>query len=314
MIFKTYSSVQKCRASYMDEDELQKTISAIKSKYPKDDNAFSDNPPEAFLSRYDAFSQRSSQVQNETKQAETSGEYDEYLYPAVEAVLEMGACSVSMIQRRFKLGYSRAARLVDQMEEIGIIGPYEGAKPRTVLIDRDRWEQFKELLEHSETDNQPEQGDEPKPNYKRKGESASDDSFEDIINDTINEIGEEQFCIRPFPKFDVGNASFSIIDNKVHMSKVAQMKNGSGAISFGFSADAIEEIFLRKPRLVVGGYFQFVFEDEADIEIRSSNYFDLDASDFTTLTKTSFNRSQASTVYSFLDQLSADANLPITVL
>ena len=65
--------------------------------------------------------------------------YDEMLPQAVEVVLEMGSCSVSMLQRRVKLGYSRAARIVDQMEELGIVGPYEGAKPRSVVIDRAGW-------------------------------------------------------------------------------------------------------------------------------------------------------------------------------
>ena len=54
-------------------------------------------------------------------------------------VLETKSCSVSMLQRRVKLGYSRAARIVDQMEELGIVGPYEGAKPRQVIIDREGW-------------------------------------------------------------------------------------------------------------------------------------------------------------------------------
>ena len=58
---------------------------------------------------------------------------------AVEVVLETKSCSVSMLQRRVKLGYSRAARIVDQMEELGIVGPYEGAKPRQVIIDREGW-------------------------------------------------------------------------------------------------------------------------------------------------------------------------------
>ena len=65
--------------------------------------------------------------------------YDEMLPQAVEAVLEAGSCSVSMLQRRVKLGYSRAARIVDQMEELGVVGPYEGAKPRAVVIDREGW-------------------------------------------------------------------------------------------------------------------------------------------------------------------------------
>lgn len=73
-------------------------------------------------------------------------EYDELLPKAVEAVLEMKSCSASMLQRRVKLGYSRAARIVDQMEELGIVGPYEGAKPRQVIIDRDGWIQIQKQL------------------------------------------------------------------------------------------------------------------------------------------------------------------------
>ena len=67
---------------------------------------------------------------------------DELLPAAVEVVLETGQASVSMLQRRLKLGYSRAARLVDQMEERGIVGPFEGSKPRQLLIDRAKWQEM----------------------------------------------------------------------------------------------------------------------------------------------------------------------------
>ena len=77
--------------------------------------------------------------------ASASG-YDEMLPQAVEVVLETGSCSVSMLQRRIKLGYSRAARIVDQMEELGVVGPYEGAKPRSVVIDRAGWQELQVQL------------------------------------------------------------------------------------------------------------------------------------------------------------------------
>ena len=67
---------------------------------------------------------------------------DELLPAAVEVVLETGQASVSMLQRRLKLGYSRAARLVDQMEERGIVGPFEGSKPRQLLITREQWQEM----------------------------------------------------------------------------------------------------------------------------------------------------------------------------
>ena len=75
--------------------------------------------------------------------AEASGdEGDELLPAAVDVVLETGQASVSMLQRRLKLGYSRAARLVDQMEERGIVGPFEGSKPRQLLITRAQWQEM----------------------------------------------------------------------------------------------------------------------------------------------------------------------------
>jgi len=86
------------------------------------------------------------------KQAEKSGngymdgddefsDRDELFYDAVEIVLDTKQASTSMLQRRLKLGFSRAGRIIDQMEESGIIGPMDGAKPRKILITREEWEE-----------------------------------------------------------------------------------------------------------------------------------------------------------------------------
>lgn len=68
---------------------------------------------------------------------ETPDDADELLSEAIEAVVSAGQASVSMLQRRFRIGYNRAARIVDQMEARGIIGPPEGSKPRQVLMTKD---------------------------------------------------------------------------------------------------------------------------------------------------------------------------------
>ena len=64
---------------------------------------------------------------------------DEMLPAAIECVVEMGQASTSLLQRRLKLGYARAARIIDQMEEMGVVGPFEGSKPRQVLISKEQW-------------------------------------------------------------------------------------------------------------------------------------------------------------------------------
>ena len=65
---------------------------------------------------------------------------DEMLPQAVDVILETGQASVSMLQRRLKLGYARAARIVDEMEEKGIVGPFQGSKPRAILITKEQWQ------------------------------------------------------------------------------------------------------------------------------------------------------------------------------
>ncbi len=64
-------------------------------------------------------------------------EVEDDLYDdAVQLITEMQTASVSMLQRRFRIGYTRAARLIDEMELRGVVGPYEGSKPRAVLVGK----------------------------------------------------------------------------------------------------------------------------------------------------------------------------------
>ena len=68
---------------------------------------------------------------------------DELLMDAIDVVVETGQASTSFIQRRFKVGYARAGRIIDQMEERGIISGFQGSKPREVLMSKERWEELK---------------------------------------------------------------------------------------------------------------------------------------------------------------------------
>lgn len=87
-------------------------------------------------------------------------EADELLEAAVEVALEAGQVSVSMLQRRLKLGYSRAARLVDQMEERGYVGPFEGSKPRQLLITKAQWNSIQDNGSGIEEDEYDDEADE----------------------------------------------------------------------------------------------------------------------------------------------------------
>ena len=87
--------------------------------------------------------ENSMQEEKGSKNDPFDDEADEMFFEAVDVVMETQQASASMLQRKLKLGYARAARIIDQMEERGIIGGYEGSKPRTILISRTDWQEMR---------------------------------------------------------------------------------------------------------------------------------------------------------------------------
>ena len=92
--------------------------------------------------------------------SDTEDDADPILNDAIELVIDMGQASASMLQRRFKIGYSRAGRIVDQMEARGLISGYEGSKPRQVLISKSEWQELKLGVSNTTSEDTSGQGDE----------------------------------------------------------------------------------------------------------------------------------------------------------
>ncbi len=88
--------------------------------------------------------EKANSTDKEIEEADLGGddETDPLLNEAIQTVVETGQASTSFIQRRFKVGYARAGRIIDQMEERGIISGYQGSKPREVLMTKERWEEL----------------------------------------------------------------------------------------------------------------------------------------------------------------------------
>ena len=116
----------RIQGSFVKDEEISRVLDFIKK-----DNSAQYN--EAMIAEME----KRAAAQNEGGESEGGeGGMDPMLKSAVEVVLDAGQASTSLLQRRCKLGYARAARIMDEMEQLHIIGPYEGAKPRQVLIDR----------------------------------------------------------------------------------------------------------------------------------------------------------------------------------
>ena len=124
--------VQGC---FVDDEEVEAVANYVKDNYITHyDQTVIDEIEQKVVQN----SSKGSTPDPDPTSDETAG--DEMLPAAVEVILETGQASVSMLQRRLKLGYARAARIVDEMEERGIVGPFKGSKPREILVTKEQWE------------------------------------------------------------------------------------------------------------------------------------------------------------------------------
>ncbi len=89
-------------------------------------------------------------LKEQQKSGLANGDKDELYDEAVRVIMESNQASVSILQRRMRLGYTRAARIIDMMELDGLVGPFEGSKPRRILVDREAW--LKDLTHGTEAE------------------------------------------------------------------------------------------------------------------------------------------------------------------
>lgn len=151
---------KRVQGTFVSDGEREKVIDFLK----KDTDAvYSEEITQAIEA---AALEKSSGGGGSQDQQDDSG-YDELFPQAVQVVIDLGQASVSMLQRKLKLGYSRAARLMDQMEEAEIVGPFEGSKPRAVLISKQEW-------------------------YQRQGGGGSDMSDFEMDSNAANSYEDEQ--------------------------------------------------------------------------------------------------------------------------
>ena len=127
--------VQGC---FVSDPEVEAVANYVKSNF---DTVYDQQVMEEIEKKAQQTESKGAASVVEANAEELSG--DEMLPAAVDIILETGQASVSMLQRRLKLGYARAARIVDEMEEKGIVGPFAGSKPRAILVTKEQWNAMK---------------------------------------------------------------------------------------------------------------------------------------------------------------------------
>jgi len=130
---------RRIQGAFVSDDEREKVVSFIKTNSEPQYN-------DEIQAEIDKAAQGKA-ASTDTSEADSpsdadQSEYDAMLPQAADVIFDSKQASVSMLQRRLKLGYSRAARIVDQLEELGVLGPFEGSKPRQILITKEQWHEM----------------------------------------------------------------------------------------------------------------------------------------------------------------------------
>ena len=131
--------VQGC---YLSDKEVESVVTYIKNQ---EQTSYDDS----VMQEIDRNAAQSGSKKKDTSSADDGekGPADEMLPKAIEVVIEAQSASTTLLQRKLKLGYARAARIIDDLESSGIIGPYEGAKPRKVLVSKQQWYEMNALAQ-----------------------------------------------------------------------------------------------------------------------------------------------------------------------
>lgn len=126
--------VQGC---YLSEKEVEKVVEFIKKQK---ETVYDDEVNNAIeqIAQASANGKKGASASADSSSDLPSGD-DEILKKAIEVVVEAQSASTTLLQKRLKLGYARASRIIDELEEKGVIGQYEGSKPRKVLISKQQW-------------------------------------------------------------------------------------------------------------------------------------------------------------------------------
>ena len=293
IIYKDQLSQDKLKSTYIPQDEINQIL--INLKHSK-------NAKISDLSQM-ATSAFTGVVQKELKMAENNAfdvdiegladfkagnyadialdevsESEQLLIEAINLVIHEGTASTALLQRKLKLGYARAARLLDLMEERGVVGPYNGSKPRKVLITNECW-----------TQNQS--------NSSNDGQTNSDESSTIIP-------------LHSFPKICCNGTTIQISNNEIrieHPASVTGIKYQN--INYcSFNGGMLQQLIYKKAGVFKNGHITFVV---------SANTFSVNGISEMPISTPSasitieFNRSNDAIFFQMLSQISKDTNIAI---
>ncbi len=142
MLFNPVGSSKPTRVQgcFISDAEVERVVNHIKSQAQTTYN-------EETMHEIEAKAAAAENAKKKTVDEDDESDWDPMLNDAIEVVVNAGGASTTMLQKKLKLGYARASRVMDQLEEKGIVGPSEGAKPRQVLLTKQQWYEMQALAD-----------------------------------------------------------------------------------------------------------------------------------------------------------------------
>lgn len=268
MIFKWQNELVKCQCLYVSDDDMQIILNyqnqTIKEKeLDKDLNALGQQAEKLFAG-----------VPEDNESPET----DPMLEDAIDVVLEAGFASTSLLQRRLKLGYARAASLIDEMEERGIVSGYEGSNPRKVLINR----QQLTGVESSATTN------------------------------TAN-VKKAEIALKPFPIIESLGSSAQIKNNEIIITKPITVNGRSGRNTYTFDGNMVQQLIYKKAGLFNKGHITFVVVAKNIIIREDGGEREIPVTTPSVPITIDFNKNNDPIFYKLISQVSKDINIPVDI-
>ena len=289
MIYKFQNDYYKCQSAYATYENIDNVMKGV--------NKVSANVALLGIEASMLFADLSPEFG--TANGNTDVGYDDLISDAAELIINSQKASIGLLQRKYKIGFNRAAHIMDQLEEIGVVGAEMGTKPRIILMDIDDWNrdcESKGLKRINKT-------------VVNASSYSSSKRYNPIQKP--DEDDEPKVKLRDFAEFAIGGSTLSVHDHQIHYTKPVMTKLGQGHLTASFSGSNVIGLIYKKPSIFSSGYMTFEFDSNINIKNENPYLLQADKSDISDVIKIEFGTGQDRLIKLFLKQLSEDIGVPI---
>nr|WP_297704035.1 FtsK/SpoIIIE domain-containing protein [uncultured Butyrivibrio sp.] len=298
MIVKNQSITDRCQSAHAEGENIDNTLRTITAKEGS-------NLKSLQMKMAGIFMMAKLKEKDYSSGRDYSPGLDEYIADAGALIIEEQKASIGLIQRRFKLGFNRASRIMDQLCELGVVGDEEGTKPRRVLVNEAEWDA---ICNDNNWEN----------TLKGKIQTATHNHEVDTVPDkVVSEDSEEpKMKLRNFMKFELSSGAYLGVSNhKIKYGVPMLTRTGmQGTLRAEFDGPSVTGMIFKRTSMFSKGYLQFEYNQNASLSNENPMLISINRDNVSNLTKIEFTREEEDKVWAFATQISEDIQLPITVI